>query len=300
MTCFDLKTGANRRAAREFKGRVGVIWGDLRNREDAAIAVRDQDVVIHLAFIIPPLSEMRPDWAREINVGGTRHLLDAIRAQPTPPRIIFSSSVAVFGPAGSQSSLRRASDPLRPTDHYTHHKVQCEEMVRSSDLTWTVLRLGAVSSPITAYIDPILFEISLDTPIEFVDVRDVGLAMANAVTCEAAWGRILLIGGGPDCQLSFREYVKCNLKAIGLRMLPEEAFGPRPFYTNWMDTTKSQQLLKYQRHPFAEYVEETRASLGYRRSLIRIVDPLIRYALCTRSPYYRDHIRRRLGYEHLA
>lgn len=300
VTCFDLETKANRRVAAKFGGRIRVVWGDLRNREDVAVAVADQDVVIHLAFIIPPLSEARPVWAREINVAGTRHLLDATKAQPDPAKIVFSSSVAVFGPTDGHSSLRRASDYLRPTDHYTHHKCECEEMVRSSGLTWAILRLGAVSSPLSMYVDPIMFEISLDTPIEFVDVRDVGLAMANVVTSEDTWGKVLLIGGGSECQFSFHEYVQRCLGAVGLGMLPMEAFGPTPFYTNWMDTGESQRLLGYQRHAFARYVKETAASLGYRRWLIRLVDPLVRYILSLRSPYYRAHIRRRLGLEQLA
>jgi UDP-glucose 4-epimerase len=98
VRCFDLRTRANEKSASKFQGRVEVAWGDLRRRQDVGEAVCDQDVVIHLAFIIPKLSstgfesEEYPDWAREVNVGGTRNLIEASLAQPPPPRFIFSSS----------------------------------------------------------------------------------------------------------------------------------------------------------------------------------------------------------------
>ena len=86
VRCFDVKTRANEKTARRFRGQIEVVWGDLRRPTDVAAAVRDQDAVIHLAFIIPKLSatgfesEDHPDWAREINVGGTRILIEAVKA----------------------------------------------------------------------------------------------------------------------------------------------------------------------------------------------------------------------------
>ncbi len=84
MRCLDLPTRGNRRLARKLRGRVDIAWGDLRNPDEVAAAVRGQHVVVHLAFIIPKMSatgvesEDRPDWAREINVGGTQNLIDAM------------------------------------------------------------------------------------------------------------------------------------------------------------------------------------------------------------------------------
>jgi len=76
VRCLDLKTPSNKRAARKLNGLAEVVWGDLRNPEEMAAAVCDQDAIVHLAFIIPKLSatgvecESHPTWAEEINVGG--------------------------------------------------------------------------------------------------------------------------------------------------------------------------------------------------------------------------------------
>ena len=167
VRCFDLRTRANEKAARRLKGQTEVVWGDLRRPDDVAIAVRDQQVVIHLAFVIPKLSatgvgsEDRPDWAREINVGGTRNLLNAMKGLPLPPQIIFASSLHVFGETQEQPPPRTVSDPVQPTDHYSLHKIECEQMVKASGLDWAILRFAA-ALPLQVKLDPAMFDVPLD------------------------------------------------------------------------------------------------------------------------------------------
>lgn len=298
VRCFDLKTSANERVARKLSNRVEVCWGDLRRPADVAAAVRDQQVVIHLAFIIPKLSatgvecEARPDWAREINVGGTRNLIEAMQAQPAPPELIFSSSLHVYGRTQDQPPPRTVHDPVQPIEHYSYHKVECEQMVQASGLAWTILRFGA-ALPLAMKLDAGMFDVPLDNRIEFVHTRDVGCAVANAVACPQARGKILLIGGGPACHLYYRDLMERILTAMGIGALPAEAFSSTPFCTDWLDTTESQQLLHYQQRGLDDYVREMQALLGYRRHLIRLVRPLVRQWLLSKSPYYRAYKARR-------
>ncbi len=292
VRCFDLKTKANEKKARRFKGQMEVVWGDLRRPDDVAASVRDQDVVIHLAFIIPKMSatgvesEARPDWAREINVGGTQNLLNAMKALSRPPKIIFASSYHVYGRTQNQPPPRTILDPVQPIEHYTHHKVECEQMVKASGLEWTILRLAA-TLPLAIKLDPGMFDVPLNNRMEYVHTRDVGLAMANGVSSEDVWGKTLLIGGGPRCQYYYREIVGRILDATGVGMLPEDAFGSTPFPTDWVDTTESQRLLKYQRRDLDDYIREMTALMGYRRYLIQACRPIVRYWLLRKSPYSR-------------
>ena len=291
VRCFDLKTRANEKAAQRFQGQVEVVWGDLRRPEDVAVAVDGQEVVVHLAFIIPKLSatgvesEDRPDWAREINVGGTRNLLHAMQVLPRPPKIIFASSYHVYGRTQDQPPPRTVSDPVRPVEHYSRHKVECEQMVQSSGLKWSILRLSA-ALPIAMRLDSGMFDVPLDNRMEFVHTRDVGLAIANAVSNQDVWGKILLIGGGSRCQYYYREIAQRVLDAVGVGMLPENAFGSTAFCTDWVDTTESQKLLHYQRRDLEHYVEEMRAQLGFRRHLIRLFRPIVRHWLLSKSPHF--------------
>ncbi len=291
VRAFDVPTRANRRAAQTWGERIQVHWGDLRQPEDVAAAVQDQDAVIHLAFVLPHLSatgassEARPDWAHAVNVGGTRNLVEALQAQARPARLIFASSLHVFGRTQDRRPPRTASDPVQPVEHYAHDKVECEALIRQSGLRWTILRLPA-TLPIRPILDPGMFEVPLDNRIEFAHGRDVATAFANAVGNEAVCGRLLLIGGGPRCQFFYGDLVRRVLRAVGVGMLPAEAFAMTPYSTDWLDTAESQQLLGYQRRTLDDYVRDLRAALGWRRWLIRLSRPIIRRWLLSQSPYF--------------
>jgi nucleoside-diphosphate-sugar epimerase len=293
VRCLDLATRANKRTAKPFKGDIEVVWGDLRRPADVARAVEGQDVVIHLAFIIPKMSttgvesEKRPDWAREINIGGTRNLLRAMRALPKPPKLIFTSSYHIYGQTQDQLPPRTTADPMCPTEYYSHHKAACERLVKLSGLDYAIFRLAA-TLPLAIQLDPGMFDVPLCNRMEFVHTRDVGVAVAHGVVSDEIWGRTLLIGGGECCQYTYREIVQGILEAMGVGTLPQEAFGSTPFPTDWVDSTESQRLLRYQQRDLEDYIAEMVELLGFKRRLIRWFRPFVRSWLLLKSPCYRQ------------
>ena len=62
-----------------------------------SIVDRDVDVIYHLAAVVSGQAEEDFDLGMQVNLDGTRQLLEACRRLPRPPRVVFASSVAVFG-----------------------------------------------------------------------------------------------------------------------------------------------------------------------------------------------------------
>jgi nucleoside-diphosphate-sugar epimerase len=85
-----------------FNGETVIRTGDLsaRSEIDRLVAARP-DVVFHLAAIVSGEAEQDFDKGYRINMDGMRHLLEAIRAANAAegylPRLVFTSSIAVFG-----------------------------------------------------------------------------------------------------------------------------------------------------------------------------------------------------------
>jgi UDP-glucose 4-epimerase len=233
------------------------------------------------------VSEEQPEYAREVNVGGTANLVAACLAQPRPPRLLFASTLDVHGNTLHRPPPRHVDDPLVATNEYTAHKIQCEALVRDSGLRWCILRLADV--PVLGLRDPhpIMFEIGLDNRIEAIHADDAATALANALQTPEVWGRVLFVGGGPSCQLTYREYLHRIMAGMGLRALPEKAFSTAEYATDWLDTQESERLLRYQRHEFDDIVTAIAAALGWRRPLVGLAGPFARSALLRLSPYYR-------------
>ena len=77
---------------------VKVVTGDLPAAGEAQKLMADKpDVVFHLAAVVSGEAEQDFDKGYRINLDGGRSLLEAIRAAGHKPRLVFASSVAVFG-----------------------------------------------------------------------------------------------------------------------------------------------------------------------------------------------------------
>ncbi len=296
VRCFDLKNKKNERIFKKlkkiYKNRIEVYWGDITRIDDVRKALEEQDVVIHLAFIIPKLSstglesEEVPNIAYKINVIGTKNLVSIMEALIKPKKIIFTSSVHVYGLTQHLKPPRRSDDPLNPHEHYSKHKLECENIIKSSNLTWSIYRLAA-SLPINLKLDRGMFDVPLNNRMEYVHTKDVGYAIAKGIRSDKIWRKVLLIGGGERCQYYYKDIVKKVLEGIGIGMLPEEAFSDKPFATDWMDTKESEEILHYQRRTIEDYVKDVKRNLGYKIFFIRLFSPTIRYLLLKKSPYYK-------------
>ena len=95
LTAFDVIP-----AGLSTTDKVTEIAGDISDRATVERLVADRpDVIFHLAAIVSGEAEADFDKGYAINMDGTRHLFEAIRAQGPDyhPRVVYTSSIAVFG-----------------------------------------------------------------------------------------------------------------------------------------------------------------------------------------------------------
>jgi D-erythronate 2-dehydrogenase len=77
---------------------VAIHVGDLSETDAVAKLIAPRpDVVFHLAGIVSGEAEANFDLGYRVNLDGTRALFDAIRLADYGPRVVFTSSIAVFG-----------------------------------------------------------------------------------------------------------------------------------------------------------------------------------------------------------
>jgi D-erythronate 2-dehydrogenase len=78
--------------------RVRLVTGDIADRETVQkLITPGTDAVFHLAAIVSGQAEADTDLGYRVNLDGTRAVLDACRALGSAPRVIFASSLAVYG-----------------------------------------------------------------------------------------------------------------------------------------------------------------------------------------------------------
>ncbi len=74
------------------------VAGDISDRATVAGLIdRDDIAVFHLASVVSGGGEQDFDLAMRVNLDGNLHVLEALRARGSTPRLVFASSIAVFG-----------------------------------------------------------------------------------------------------------------------------------------------------------------------------------------------------------
>ena len=305
VTATDLDTPAGRKtiarlasATRDLPGTLAVEWVDLT--DDAAVgalvACVKPDAILHLAAVIPPFCYENRTLARAVNVGGTRSLVAAAASLDTPPRFVQTSSIAVYGPRNPYAGkgILRPDTPVNPGDLYGGHKAEADAIVRESGLEWVILRLGGVlpdslltANPRLAELDAVLPE---DGHVQTVAATDVATAFANAVTTTET-RREYLIGGDDTHRHMQGPLVKTAGESLGIGGAVGSHGRPgNPdddtawFATDWMDSTESQRVLRFQNTTFGELMARGRLG-GPTRLAMTAATPLIREVLRRRSPY---------------
>ncbi len=244
--------------------REAVLWGDFVHgdiRDGKALADTlaryKPSAVIHFASLIEVgRSVAEPDLFYDHNVTGTATLLAAMREAKTP-RLVFSSSAAVYGQQASTDAIVESA-PKDPASPYGDTKLTCERMIsaqcRAFGLTGVALRyfnaagsdpdgrIGESHQPETHLIPlaidaalglgpPLtLFGVDFDTPDgsclrDFIHVDDLAQAHVRALSLDLAPGRFEAFNIGTGQGHSVLQVLRAVERATG-RPVPHE-IGPR-------------------------------------------------------------------------
>jgi nucleoside-diphosphate-sugar epimerase len=105
---------------------VDVLLGDAMDPGSLRAAVKDCDVVFHLAGVRRATD---PAEFLRVNAGSTRHALDACLAvAPRLSRFVLAGSLAAAGPSRTP---RREDEPLAPVEPYGASKAEAERITLS-------------------------------------------------------------------------------------------------------------------------------------------------------------------------
>ena len=130
----DLSTGHADAVAEE----ATFIEGSLLNQKDLDRALLDCDAVMHFAAkSLVGESVEKPELYREVNVGGTTALINAMKSHNIN-KLVFSSTAATYGEPKRVPILE--SDAPAPKNPYGQTKLEIDQMISTSGFSAISLR----------------------------------------------------------------------------------------------------------------------------------------------------------------
>ncbi len=170
--------------------RVTIKAGNIADQKTIAALIDRPDIsVFHLASIVSGEGEENFDLAMKVNLDGHLHLLEALRAQKSKPKIVFASSVAVFG---GPTMPKTVSDATKQTPQTTYGmtKAMGEQLIndytrkgfvdgRAARLPTVIVRPGKPNKAASSWASGVVRE-----PLNGVDcILPVPLETQHPVAC---------------------------------------------------------------------------------------------------------------------
>ena len=259
ITVFDLKTPQSVKKLLRYSKNVKVVFGDISNEQDVLQVCANQDVVIHLAAVIPPLADEQPALAQRINVQGTQHIIHALEKHSPHAFLLYSSSISIYGDRVVQPNIL-VTDAAVPSegDEYAKTKITVEKLIQNSALDWSIFRLCAIMGH--HKISKLMFHQPLNTSFEIATLEDTARAFVNAIDKrEALKGKIFNLGGGDQCRCTYKEFLERSFKIAGLGKLNfvDKSFADKNFHCGfYADGDELEQILHFRRATLDNYFEK--------------------------------------------
>ncbi|MHA1565416.1 MAG: D-erythronate dehydrogenase [Alphaproteobacteria bacterium] len=164
---FDAVTPDER--APEWDERVKVVSGDISDKDTVFNLIdRDDISVFHLASVVSGGGEKDFDLAIRVNLTGGLNVFEALRAREGLPRLVFASSIAVFG---GSAMPKVVGDHVKqgPQTTYGMTKAACELLIndysrkgffdgRSARLPTVIIRPGKPNAAASSFVSSVFRE----------------------------------------------------------------------------------------------------------------------------------------------
>jgi nucleoside-diphosphate-sugar epimerase len=211
-----LRRGLTVRAALRKHGELPgsvepALVGEINGATDWGSALRDVDIVIHLAARVHVMHDEASDPLEEfrrVNVAGTEHLARAAAASGVK-RLVYVSSIKVNGEATSGSKFSEVDTPS-PQDPYGVSKYEAEQVLRriaaETGLEVVIVRPPLVyGAEVKGNFDQMLKVLARGIPLPLASVRNLRSlvyvenladALILCATHPAAAGQTYLVSDG--------------------------------------------------------------------------------------------------------
>jgi len=195
--------GIARHRPESWPSAADFVTADIRDAEAVRRALAGADVVAHCAWATD--LGRGGEIARQVNIGGTRNVLDAM-AQTGSRRIVFASSAHVYGGGGAPKTEHDATAPAGAEGRL---KAEAEQMLADSGVEWVAIRSALILGRNVdnwarrVFALPVLRDRSGDRRLQVVHLDDALRMFSRAlVETETPGGPVNLAASG---SLTFRQ-----------------------------------------------------------------------------------------------
>lgn len=212
ITALDIKSRETMKDLKKYHKRINVIYGDMEEPVLIDALVKDHDVVIHLAGIMPPICNLSPSFGTEIDYIGTENIVRSISFYNPECFLIFPSTTTIYEASEKEVT---PSSPIgyRKEDYYSEIKEKCEKLIKNKLKNYVIYRMPfLLGNPNHTCIN--LYQKNVE--IETLTERDAAYALVNTISYTKELNKKMKnITGGASCRINSSDFYTRMLKIYG-------------------------------------------------------------------------------------
>ena len=272
---MDLRNKNNFKKLKRYRRRINIIYGDINDTVLVDALVKDQDYIIHLASVLPPLADIKKEISSVIEYQGTENIIKALNYYNPNCFLVYTSSTTVYGDVLEASV--KSETKIGELDYYSNTKLKVEELIKSKLKNYTIMRLPLVlCNPKSG---AFMYNVKLNSYVEAITDNDAAYLLVNALNYEDKVNKKIFNATGGDSLKDYYRNILANvLKIYGVsfKYFLTKIFIDRNFYTHvYSDGDKLNEILDFQSDSLSSYYMRLKRSVKGRFIARFLAKPLV-------------------------
>lgn len=214
ITALDVKNSHTYKRLKKYRKRINIVYGDVNDNVLIDALIKDHDVVIHLAGVLPPFADLKEELCYIVDYEGTKNIVDSINDYNPKCHLFYASSTTIYGANKKEISVKDAI-VIDSSDYYSKIKYETEKLIKEKLKNYTIFRLPAVICDLKK--ESFMYNIPLNSEIELISSFDAGYAFVASIECTKTLNKkVYNLSGGEKCRVKYRDFLIKILSTYGL------------------------------------------------------------------------------------
>ena len=270
ITVLDLDNRKNNKLRKKYQNRVNIILGDINDISIVEKSIQNKDIIIHLASVMPPFSNISKSIGELVEYNGTENIIKAINYYNPNCYMLYASTTSLYDYSLS-GSVKEKINELDLTN-YSFVKYKVENLIKKKLKNYTILRVPLVLNNIKK--EPFMFNVKKNNMVEVSTNYDVAYAFVKSIDYKKELNKkIFNIGMGTNGRVIFKNILINILKNYGISMkfLLTRLFLEKNYRTPVLtDSDYLENIIHYRNDSLNSYYKRL-----YNRGRKRIIERLL-------------------------
>lgn len=275
ITALDLRNKGSQKRLKKYRRRINIIYGDINDTVLIPSLIKDQDYIIHLAGVMPPIADLKKGLSDLIEYNGTLNIIKALDFYNPKCFLVYASSTTIYGDI--KTATIKSKPNILPLDYYSTTKLATEDLIKSKLKNYTIIRLPFIlSDPSTG---SFMYNVKRNTTLEALTDNDAAYLFVNSLNHEAELRKKTFnAGGGDTTTSSYRDILSHVLEIYGIsfKYLGTLLFLDKNFYSHiYEDSDKLNDILEFRSDSLSSYYMRLKRSTKNRLVAKFLAKPFI-------------------------